>query len=78
MWVGETKMGLMNREILTEGVVETAIWSDLGAESVILENVQVVCSDCGVETEVPFKSIEGHPVDYIDCQPKYRKYTKKL
>jgi CxxC-x17-CxxC domain-containing protein len=49
-----------------------------GRESVILENVQAVCSDCGVETEIPFKSIEGHPADCIDCQPKYRKYTKKF
>jgi len=33
-------MGLMTREILTEGVVETAIWPVLGAAAVILENVQ--------------------------------------
>ncbi|MDI9395311.1 MAG: DNA-directed RNA polymerase [Euryarchaeota archaeon] len=35
---------------------------------------KVICSDCGVETEVPFKPTEGRPVYCRDCLPKHRKF----
>jgi DNA-directed RNA polymerase len=38
------------------------------------EMTKVTCSDCGVETEVPFKPIEGRPVYCRDCLPKHRKF----
>lgn len=31
---------------------------------------KVTCSDCGVETEVPFKPIEGRPVYCKECYSK--------
>ncbi|MDN7025325.1 hypothetical protein FGU65_10540 [Methanoculleus sp. FWC-SCC1] len=34
---------------------------------------KTVCSDCGVECEVPFKPTEGRPVYCRDCLPKHRK-----
>ncbi|WP_394297334.1 CxxC-x17-CxxC domain-containing protein [Methanosarcina sp. 1.H.T.1A.1] len=33
-----------------------------------------MCSDCGVETQVPFKPTEGRPVYCRDCLPKHRKF----
>ncbi len=33
-----------------------------------------VCSDCGVETQVPFKPIDGRPVYCRDCLPNHRKF----
>ncbi len=33
---------------------------------------KVTCSDCGVETEVPFKPTEGRPVYCRDCLAKHR------
>lgn len=32
-----------------------------------------ICSDCGVETQVPFKPTEGRPVYCRDCLPNHRK-----
>ena len=32
------------------------------------------CSDCGNETEVPFKPTEGRPVYCKDCYQKHKKY----
>jgi len=32
----------------------------------------VTCSDCGVETQVPFKPSEGRPVYCRDCYQKHR------
>lgn len=34
---------------------------------------KVTCSDCGQETEVPFKPTEGRPVYCRDCYQKHRK-----
>ena len=33
---------------------------------------KVTCSDCGVETEVPFKPTEGRPVYCRDCYAKHK------
>lgn len=38
------------------------------------EMYTVICSDCGVETQVPFKPTEGRPVYCRDCLPKHRKF----
>ena len=35
---------------------------------------KATCSDCGKETEVPFKPTEGKPVYCKDCFQKHRKY----
>jgi DNA-directed RNA polymerase len=35
---------------------------------------KAVCSDCGKETEVPFKPTEGRPVYCRDCFQKHRKF----
>lgn len=35
---------------------------------------KVTCSDCGKETEVPFKPTEGRPVYCRECFEKHRKY----
>jgi len=35
---------------------------------------KVTCSDCGIETEVPFKPTEGRPVYCRDCLPNHRKF----
>ncbi|MCJ7795145.1 MAG: DNA-directed RNA polymerase [Methanoregula sp.] len=37
------------------------------------EMTKVVCSDCGVDCEVPFKPTEGRPVYCQGCLPKHRK-----
>ncbi|MDD3043718.1 MAG: hypothetical protein PHW56_12445 [Methanosarcinaceae archaeon] len=34
---------------------------------------RAICSDCGAETEVPFKPAEGRPVYCRECLPKHRK-----
>jgi len=33
---------------------------------------KVTCSDCGNETEVPFKPAEGRPVYCRDCYQKHK------
>jgi len=33
---------------------------------------KVTCSDCGTETEVPFKPAEGRPVYCRDCYQKHK------
>lgn len=33
---------------------------------------KATCSDCGVETEVPFRPIEGRPVYCRDCYQKHK------
>ncbi len=33
---------------------------------------KATCSDCGQETEVPFKPIEGRPVYCRDCYQKHK------
>ncbi len=35
---------------------------------------KVTCSDCGNETEVPFKPTEGRPVYCRDCFQKHRNF----
>jgi len=35
---------------------------------------KAVCSECGKETEVPFKPTEGRPVYCKDCFMKRRRY----
>ena len=35
---------------------------------------KATCSDCGNETEVPFKPTEGKPVYCRDCYQKHKKY----
>ena len=35
---------------------------------------KVTCSDCGQETEVPFKPTEGRPVYCRECYQKHKKY----
>jgi len=34
----------------------------------------VVCSDCGKDTQVPFKPTEGRPVYCRECYQKHRKF----
>ncbi|MDP8012951.1 MAG: DNA-directed RNA polymerase [Nanoarchaeota archaeon] len=33
---------------------------------------KAICSDCGKETEVPFKPVEGRPVYCRDCYMKHK------
>jgi CxxC-x17-CxxC domain-containing protein len=33
---------------------------------------KVICSDCGKETEVPFKPTEGRPVYCQECYKKHK------
>lgn len=33
-----------------------------------------VCSDCGEQTQVPFKPVEGRPVYCRECYQKHKKY----
>ncbi len=33
---------------------------------------KAICSDCGIETEVPFEPTEGRPVYCRECLPKHR------
>lgn len=35
---------------------------------------KTTCSDCGKETEVPFKPTEGRPVYCRDCYQKHKKF----
>ncbi|HLC65534.1 MAG TPA: CxxC-x17-CxxC domain-containing protein [Candidatus Nanoarchaeia archaeon] len=35
---------------------------------------KVTCSDCGAETEVPFKPTDGRAVYCRDCYQKHRKF----
>lgn len=35
---------------------------------------KVTCSDCGQETEVPFKPTEDRPVYCRECYQKHKKY----
>ena len=39
------------------------------------EMTNVKCSDCGVETQVPFKPTEGRPVYCRDCYQKHKPET---
>jgi CxxC-x17-CxxC domain-containing protein len=45
-----------------------------GGNSGPREMYPAVCSDCGVETQVPFKPAEGRPVYCRDCLPNHRKF----
>ncbi|AGF97695.1 MULTISPECIES: CxxC-x17-CxxC domain-containing protein [Methanosarcina] len=45
-----------------------------GGSSGPREMHKVICSDCGVETEVPFKPTEGRPVYCRECLPNHRKF----
>jgi CxxC-x17-CxxC domain-containing protein len=45
-----------------------------GGNSGPREMTKVTCSDCGIETEVPFKPTEGRPVYCRDCLPNHRKF----
>ncbi|MFZ2499481.1 CxxC-x17-CxxC domain-containing protein [Methanosarcina sp.] len=36
------------------------------------EMYKAICSDCGIETEVPFKPTEGRPVYCRECLPNHR------
>ncbi|AKB74204.1 hypothetical protein MSLAZ_0943 [Methanosarcina lacustris Z-7289] len=45
-----------------------------GGNSGPREMTKVTCSDCGVETEVPFKPTEGRPVYCRECLPNHRKF----
>ncbi|AKB12624.1 DNA-directed RNA polymerase [Methanosarcina thermophila] len=45
-----------------------------GGNSSPREMTRVTCSDCGIETEVPFKPTEGRPVYCRDCLPNHRKF----
>ena len=36
------------------------------------EMFKATCSDCGQETEVPFKPTEGRPVYCRDCYAKHK------
>ena len=33
---------------------------------------KVICSDCGKETEVPFRPTEGRPVYCKECYPNHK------
>ena len=33
---------------------------------------QITCSECGAQSEVPFKQAEGRPVYCRDCYSKHR------
>ena len=35
---------------------------------------KATCSDCGKETEVPFKPSDGRPVYCRDCYQKHKKF----
>ncbi|MCW3975004.1 MAG: DNA-directed RNA polymerase [Candidatus Bathyarchaeota archaeon] len=35
---------------------------------------KIKCSECGEDTEVPFKPIEGRPVYCRECYQKRKKY----
>ena len=35
---------------------------------------KAICSDCGMECEVPFEPQEGRPVHCKDCYQKHRRY----
>ncbi len=35
---------------------------------------KVTCSECGAQTEVPFKPTEGKPVYCRDCYQKHRRF----
>ena len=41
------------------------------------ERFNVKCSDCGVETQVPFKPTEGRPVYCRDCYQKHKPATPR-
>lgn len=44
-----------------------------GGDRAPREMYKAVCSDCGVETEVPFKPDPDRPVYCRDCLPNHRK-----
>jgi CxxC-x17-CxxC domain-containing protein len=45
-----------------------------GGNSGPVDMHSAVCSDCGVETQVPFKPTEGRPVYCREYLPKHRKF----
>ncbi|KKG12218.1 CxxC-x17-CxxC domain-containing protein [Methanosarcina sp. 2.H.A.1B.4] len=47
--------------------------SDRGGFGATREMYKVTCSDCGIETEVPFKPDPERPVYCRDCLPNHRK-----
>ncbi|KKH49280.1 CxxC-x17-CxxC domain-containing protein [Methanosarcina sp. 1.H.A.2.2] len=46
---------------------------DSGGFGATREMYKVTCSDCGIETEVPFKPDPERPVYCRDCLPNHRK-----
>jgi CxxC-x17-CxxC domain-containing protein len=54
-------------------------WSDLNMmkDSYGHELHSAICSDCGKETQVPFKPRENRPVYCRECQKKKKKKKKK-
>jgi CxxC-x17-CxxC domain-containing protein len=46
--------------------------NDRGFSSRPREMSTVKCSDCGAETQVPFKPTEGRPVYCRECYQKHR------
>ena len=67
----------MTEEILSGVATETATVGGggfRGGNSGPREMTKVTCSDCGVETEVPFKPTEGRPVYCRECLPNHRKF----
>jgi CxxC-x17-CxxC domain-containing protein len=77
---GETKMGFNDRGNSYRGRDSGRGGRDgnrggfRGGNSGPREMHKVICSDCGVETEVPFKPTEGRPVYCRDCLPNHRKF----
>ncbi len=77
---GEKKMGFNDRGSSSRGRDNNRGSRDgrsggfRGSNSGPREMHKVICSDCGVETEVPFKPTEGRPVYCRECLPNHRKF----
>jgi CxxC-x17-CxxC domain-containing protein len=72
---GETKMGFNDRgNSYRGGNRDSNRGGFRGGNSGPREMTKVTCSDCGVETEVPFKPTEGRPVYCRDCLPNHRRF----
>ena len=65
-----TKYSMYNHEIGVKdmGYRERRSYNDRGPR----EMHKVTCSECGEETEVPFKPTEGRPVYCQECYKKHR------
>ena len=65
-----TKYSMYNHEIGVKvmGYRERRRYDDRGPR----EMHKVTCSECGQETEVPFKPTEGRPVYCQECYKKHR------